>query len=58
MKKQNASILPIFVAVVSLLAIGAIGESIVSLFEKARNFSFAQTPEEEREQTLEYSTLS
>ncbi len=58
MKKQGTLILPIFIAVVSLLAIGAVGETVASLFEKVRNFSFSHASEEEREHSLEYSTIT
>ncbi len=38
MEKSNKKVLPIFIAVVLLLIVGAIGESITSMFEKIKGF--------------------
>jgi len=38
MKHDTKKVIPIFVAVVTLLAIGAVGEMIVSLFQRSKEF--------------------
>jgi len=49
MKNETKQVIPIFIAVVTLLAIGAVGEMFVSLFQKSKE-QF-----KEKEDSHEYS---
>jgi hypothetical protein len=39
MKKVNIMVAPIFIVVVSLLAVGAVGELFQSMFSKAKSYA-------------------
>ena len=43
MKKTNTAVMPLFVVVVALLAIGAAGEQLAMLFSKVKSLLGAKT---------------
>jgi len=57
MHTQEKKILPIFIAVVTLLAIGAVAESIVSVKNRLFSFSFQRDRSSEKVANTAKATL-